>query len=350
MSHRSFKSFGEFLGAVVNVETVPSRDPRLIFEAVTGLGESVGEHGGFLIPTEFASQLWDRTYDSGQFLAMCTRQPVTIGNTLKVPAISEASRADGSRLGGTTFYWAAEAESAQASKPRLAQITLNLNKLFGLTVVTEELMRDAPALVAVLQRVFGLESAHEVEDEIVAGDGVGKPLGVRNAPATVIVDEAVDPSTDAVQGAATVIPENTCEMWRRLWAPSRRHAIWLCNPDIDLELFNFRGGEDGKAPLFSWGGDGRPLLCGRPIIPHESCSPVGQKGDLILMDPSQYLVAERNPEFISSVHVRFLEQEGAFRFTWRIDGQPAWATPVMPKNGSDLVSPYVALGERDGTG
>jgi hypothetical protein len=48
-------------------------------------------------------------------------------------------------------------------------------------------------------------------------------------------------------------------------------------------------------------------------------------------------------EAASSIHVQFVTDETAFRFVYRMDGQPIWDTPVTPFQGSDTVSPFVAL-------
>jgi len=65
-----------------------------------------------------------------------------------------------------------------------------------------------------------------------------------------------------------------------------------------------------------------------------------------LGDFSQYLVAEIPAQFLSSIHVRFLNDEGVFRFRFRVDGQPSWSGPITPKNSSTTESPFVTLAER----
>ena len=83
-----------------------------------------------------------------------------------------------------------------------------------------------------------------------------------------------------------------------------------------------------------------------PLELSEYPAAIGSEGDVILADFSQYLIAEKEPEFVPSLHVRFLFAEAVFRFLWRIDGQSAWASPITPKNSTVTQSPFVTLAER----
>jgi hypothetical protein len=41
--------------------------------------------------------------------------------------------------------------------------------------------------------------------------------------------------------------------------------------------------------------------------------------------------------------VYFVTDETAFRFVYRVDGQPNWNLPLTPKNGGPTLSPFVVL-------
>lgn len=201
-----FESLDELVGAVVRATTfkdVGQRDRRLTMEAVaTGNSEFSGAEGGYVVPDEFAAELWTRVLATGSILARCARQPLTRGNTLNIPAVSEASRADGGRFGGARMFWADEAAPATASRPEFGFLRLHLKKLLGLVFTTDEIVDDGPALAAVLKRMFGLEAAFTIEDAIVDGDGIAKPLGVLRSPALITV------APEAGQAAGTVVAEN----------------------------------------------------------------------------------------------------------------------------------------------
>jgi hypothetical protein len=48
----------------------------------------------------------------------------------------------------------------------------------------------------------------------------------------------------------------------------------------------------------------------------------------------------------TSIHVRFNYDEQVFRFVVRVDGQPILNSPITPANGTNTLSPFVALATR----
>ena len=86
---------------------------------------------------------------------------------------------------------------------------------------------------------------------------------------------------------------------------------------------------------------------GRPVIEIEQADTVGDQGDIMLLDLSQYLMIEKGGlEAAQSIHVRFLYGENTFRFILRADGQPIWNSPLTLFNSSTTVSPFVLLDAR----
>ena len=82
---------------------------------------------------------------------------------------------------------------------------------------------------------------------------------------------------------------------------------------------------------------GRVQHAGRySALMSEYCAAPGTVGDLILADFSRYVVAMRE-ELRSevSIHVRFLENEQAFRFIMRVNGQTIDRSPVSPLTGAN---------------
>ena len=88
-------------------------------------------------------------------------------------------------------------------------------------------------------------------------------------------------------------------------------------------------------------------LLGRPIVPIEYCATLGTVGDVILADLSQYVMIEKGGlQAETSIHVQFLTDETAYRFVYRVDGQPAWKDALTPFKGNSTLSPFVALATR----
>jgi HK97 family phage major capsid protein len=73
---------------------------------------------------------------------------------------------------------------------------------------------------------------------------------------------------------------------------------------------------------------------------------VGTIGDIVLADLSKYVIFERPLDVQLSMDVRFIHDEGIFRFTYRVDGQPVLKSAITPKNGGASKSAFVALATR----
>jgi HK97 family phage major capsid protein len=343
-----FRSFGEQMMAVYRAACPNGRvDSRLTTRAATGLSESVPSDGGFLVQQDFVSELLKRAYNTGVIASKCRKIPLsTNSNGLKINAINETSRANGSRWGGIQTYWENEADQLIGSRPKFRVMDLSLKKLTGLCYVTDELLTDAAALESVLMQGFAEEFGFKIDDAIINGNGAGQPLGILNSGALVKV------AKETGQAAKTITVENIVKMWSRMWGRSRQNAVWLINQDVEPMLYtlSLKIG-DGCVPVYmpANGLAGKPYstLFGRPVIPIEQCSSLGTLGDIILADFSQYLLIDKGGiNAASSIHVRFLYDESVFRFIYRVDGQPIWDKALTPYKGSSSLSPFVALADR----
>ena len=345
-----FDSFGDFLMAVRQAEVRGGNvDPRLYeVRAATGMGEAVPADGGFLVQTDFSAQLLTRAYETGVLVSKVTRMPLS-GNSdsIKVNAIDETSRATGSRWGGVQVYWKDEGSAATNKKPKFRQIKLEVNKLIGLCYATDELVADAAALESVIMQAFGEEFGFVLDDAIMNGDGAGKPLGILNGGGLVTV------AKETGQAATTLVAENIENMYARMWGRSKRNGVWFINTDVWPQLFrlNHAIGTSGVPVFMPPGGiSNSPFgsLFGRPIQDLEQCQTLGTKGDIYFADLSQYVLADKGAmQTASSMHVKFIEDEMTFRFTYRVDGQPIWNSPLTPYKGTaNTLSPFITLAAR----
>lgn len=353
---QKFPSLGAQLQAVRDAYEKGMVDPRLYKMAVndsgivlkaTGLSEGVPAEGGFLIQAEFVPKLLARVYETGVLVAKVDRQKVGANsNGMVYPADAETSRADGSRAGGIQMYWAAEAGTKIASLPQFRRVSLELKKLIGLCYVTDELLQDATGLEAYINKKFAEEMGFKLDDAIVNGTGAGQPIGILTSPCLVTV------AKEGGQAAATVVSANIIKMRARLWAKSRKNSAWLINQDIEpqLHMLNLAVGT-GVIPVYmpmnGLSSEPYDTLYGRPVIPIEQCATLGAVGDIIYADLSQYLMIDKGEmQGASSIHVKFVYDETAFRFVYRCDGQPWWNSALTPYKGTNTQSPFVALALR----
>lgn len=332
-------TFAEMIQAVVALGRNGHFDERLRRSAAaSGISEGGASAGGFLVPADATQRIWTRAYNTSRIIARCSKQPVTRSSGVIIPIVDESSRADGARSGSMRMYWVDEGEAPSASRPKLGGFQLIPRKLLGVVYATDELVQDVPGLAEFLERELAREAAFAIEDRIINGTGASSVAGILNSGALIVV------AKEAAQASLSVTYNNLATMSKRLWAPSHRSAIWLMGNDAYGEILNLvtPGGDD----VITTGADGAEYMFGMPIELTEYTPPLGQKGDIMLCDLGQYLLAEAGGQVDSSIHVQFVTDETAFRFRTRADGHPGWSAPVVPKNSTNTQSPFIALAAR----
>ncbi len=340
-----FDSFGEQLQSIRYAAQAGQRiDERLLgIQAASGGSEGVSSDGGFLVQKDFSQEIFRNAHDTGQLLQRVRRIPISAGsNGLRIPRVDETSRVAGSRYGGVRSYWVDEGVAPTATKPTFDRMELELRKLATLAYVTDELLADAVALEAIYSEAFQEEIVFGTEEAIYNGNGVGKPHGLLQSAA--LVSQAKETS----QTAATVNITNVTKMYGRMPARLRQDAVWLVNQEVESQLWTMTL---ANQPMFipAGGVTDAPLarLLGRPVVPIEYCEALGTLGDIMLVNLSQYIMIDKGaPQSASSMHVKFVEDEMAFRMTYRVDGDTAWKSAVTPNKGSATQSPYIALATR----
>lgn len=350
-----FNSFGQFLMSVRacaggnwhNHDLMKSWIGSMRKALPTGLNETVGADGGYLVPPEYAQQLLMRTYEN-DLLSRTVMFPLTTSNSIKIPAINETSRADGSRFGGVQAFWRSEAGSGTETKPGLAQVSLTVDSLTLLIRATQELLDDASAigLETYMNLVAPQELSFKIGDAIVNGDGETKPTGIMKSPSKVPQDK------ETGQAAKTIVAANILKMWMRLHVSCRANAVWLIDQSIEPQLAQMTIGTAG-AQLVQYmppgGLSATPYatLLGKPVIPVEFCQNLGTEGDIILCDLGTYITATKGGlQTASSIHVYFESNELVYRFIHRIDGKSWWFNPLTPKSGAPSQTNIVTLATR----
>jgi len=345
-SNEKFNNFGEQLRAVAEAARPGgSFDNRLMVKnAASGMNESVPSDGGFLVQQDFIATLLQETYKTGKLASKCNKLPLsTNANGTKINGVDETSRATGSRFGGVQAFWEGEADQFTGSKPKFRQIELNLRKLTGLCYATDEMLQDSQQLEAFITKTFSSEFGWLIDDALINGNGVGKPLGILQSGSLVTI------AKENGQAAKTILAENIIKMYARC---ASEMAEWYINKDTIPQLFTMSlAVGTGGAPIFMPAGglSGKPYntLLGLPVNPMEQCKTLGTKGDIILADFGDYMFIDKGGiNTAISIHVRFIYDESCFRFTYRADGQPVRSTPLTPANGSDTTSSFVALDTR----
>jgi HK97 family phage major capsid protein len=346
-----FRSFGDF---AISVKAASRQggyvDPRLVMNAPTTYSsEGAGEDGGYAVPPDFRTEIWQKITGESSLLGRTDQNP-TSKNTMVFPA-DETSPWD--TTSGVQAYFESEAGQMSQSKINLVPKSIRLGKLTALIPVTEELLEDAPGLEGYLKKKVGIKFDFKINLKIIQGTGAGEPWGILKHGSLVSVTK------ESGQAADTIVAENIMNMWSRLYAPCRQNAVWLTNQDIEPQLWGMQlkvkdasGNVVGGTPIYMPPGglSGSPYatIFNRPVIPTQACETLGDKGDIILVDLSQYLTATKSGGIRAdvSMHLWFDYAVMAYRFILRIAGQPWWEKYITPRDGANYLSWAVTLDER----
>lgn len=348
---KATKSFGDWLLAVkrrdvTRLERVYKsayQDGGADGASTKDLSGSSGASGGYLVPTEYEPML-EKIAAEAAIVEPRARQIRMSGSTKLVPMLRQtanpgANDGDSAFFGGVSFVWNAEGAdiSTDKSDPVFDMVEMIARKLTGLTVASNEIVEDATSLESDLLRLFGEGLAHARDFFYLRGNGVGRPLGVLNAPARY---------TQSRQASGNSIEiEDVAKMLSRLTPMSIRNAVWVANPIAIQDIVTLKLGD---TPV--WQPDARVeiggTLMGRPLLFSEYLPVLGSVGDLILCDFQFYGVATRRGITIAaSEHARFDTDQITWRVTYRGDGKPLLDAPVKLADGSNTqVSPFVVLG------
>jgi len=350
-----FQNLGEWANAVArsNRPGAPQFDQRLNTERRAdpdGAVEGIDSEGGFSVPPDARREINELVRGEDSLLARCDEINIA-SNRLTIPTDETTPWG----TAGIRAYWDSEQSQATQSKPALQEVGITLHKLRALAPVTDELLEDNSAMASYLQRKAPEVIVYKLNEAIVQGTGAGQPLGILNAGATVSVTKV------GSQVADTLVGLNVIDMWSRMYAPARRNAVWLANQSIEPQLLTLMaaGKLNTGAADTGWGqilyqpagglsGSQFSTLFGRPIIYTQACNELGDKGDLIAADLTQYLAAVKTGGIrqSSSIHLWFDWDVTAFKFVIRVGGSPWLSAAISPRDGSSTLSPFVTLDAR----
>jgi HK97 family phage major capsid protein len=342
---RGFADHRDYLGSVMRAGMGMGVDERLKPLATQGTDEqqtASNPYGGYLVPHGVAPGILSvgGAVGGDPITPRCTPVPMTS------PSVSFNARVDKNHAtsvtGGFRVYRRPETVDGTSSRTEFEQVTLRANGEFGVAFASEEIITDSPSsFIAIIQAGYRDEYAAASMREHISGTGVGERQGLLNSGC--LIEVAADPEQDA----DTITVTNIDNMAMRSWRYSQ--SVYMANHGTRAQL---RGlvrnvGTGGvPVPYFTTNPDGQEYLDGRPIFFTEFCTALGNVGDLINADFSQYLEGTYESEqYAESIHVRFLANERTFRFYRRNDGQWWWRAALTPANGPTL-SPVVVLAAR----
>lgn len=333
-----FKNAKDFFGAVRNIAN-GKVDERL----TNAQYEKYGEDGGFLIPPDFNTAIMEKIGGDESLLSRTTQYTTSSNNLYLIRDESQPFN----NTGHVKAYWNPEGGEYTSSKQAIESENIRLHKLTALVRVTEEMSEDASAMESHIRAKAPEAINYKLNNAIISGDGVGKPLGYLNSGFKYQV------AAEGGQSADTVIFENIVNMYSRQMRPDR--AVWLINPAVMPQLRKMAFVDGAASPVPAYmppsGLAGAPYgtLMGRPIFPMMSgVKALGDEGDISFIDFSYYTTAVKGAGVREdmSTHVFWLEDIKAFKFSFRVGGQCLFTKPATTENGDYKMSGIVTLADR----
>ncbi len=340
-ARREFENIGQFMHAV----RFRPNDQRLTFVESIGTsedGETSAEmrmdsdpQGGFMVPQQFRETIMSV---SPQESLVRPRANVIPAGTppdagITMPVLDQSGSAPGNVFGGMTFNWIEESGDKPETSAELGTVSLVPKEIAGHVTVTDKLLRNWQAASSFLENLMRGGIAAAEDYAFLRGDGVAKPLGILNAPATKFINRVTANQivyADLVKMVSVLLMRGGSPVWS---APQSILPQIATLKDESGRLIWVANARDGFAGT----------LLGYPLRFNNRAPGLGNKGDLLLADFSNYLIKDGSGPFVAaSEHVKFLQNKTVIKIFWNVDGAPWMHAPFKEENGYE-VSPFIGL-------
>jgi HK97 family phage major capsid protein len=306
-----------------------------------GMSEGDNQAGGFLVPNELAETVHNVSVGQELVLPRCNVIRMS-GASIEVPAFA-ISDMSSSLFGGFTASWTGETGTMTDANPTTRSMNFVAKKLTGFVRLSNELFEDIGRRSNDLLNVIGQGLSWYRDKYLLTGDGVGKPLGIKNSPCAIEIPK------ETGQAADTIVYENLVKMLSRMHPAGVNRCVWVCHPSCLPQLLSLSislGTGGSHIPVLT-ATSGKYECLTRPLVLSEHMSVVGDVFDIALIDFSQYAVALRSDLHMNmSAHTYFNTDELAIRLISRFDGQSLWDQAMTLPDGVTTVSPVVTLAAR----
>lgn len=353
-----FGSYDEWAQSMTNFLVKQRPDPRLqiwndvgdnaipLFNEQKQMVENVGASGGFLVPVEQSNEIMAVVNDlaivrpRATIIRMRRRQ---YNRTVLDQTGTTAGQPHW--FGGMIAYWGEEAAEKTITTAKWREVSLVVKKLYGYTRASDELVDDAViSLSDYLQSSTGMGGliAWMEDYAFLQGTGVGQPMGVITAGATITVNRQ-----QAGPGVDPVTYTDLTEMLEKHMETS--NSVWVAS--ISLKGTLMRMTYPTGNPSLVWqpsAREGMPdTILGRPVIWTEKVPLSGSAGDIGLYDFSHYWIGDRQAMTFASTNAEYFKyDQTSYRMVHRVDGRPWMNTPFTLQDGTSTISPFVILGAK----
>jgi len=303
--------------------------------------EGTGTAGGMSVPDPLAAQWLDESLQNEIIRPRATVWPMT-SSTRTVPGWDGKDQSGGLLYGGFAMEFLAENAEGTAQDGKLRSITFKAHKGAIFCNISNELREDGQGFESQLEMAMKKSISLGLDYHFINGTGAGMPQGILQNPAKIEV------AKESGQSADTVIFENAVNMFARMYPAGRSKAVWLANETTIPQLLTMSiaiGTGGSRVEVFKES-NGQFTLLGRPLIFTPNLPVLGDAGDLVFVDLSQYAIGLRKDLRLEKSNIPgWTNDLMSYRVIVRVDGMGTWNTYISPRNG-DSLSWCVTLAER----
>ncbi len=303
--------------------------------------ESAGIYGGFTVPPDFNMSI-ATSYEEECFLYPRATVVPMLSKTTQLPRVNaETAQSAGVPpwWGGMAFAWGTGGTGTiTATNPTLAQNELTAHSLIGTVTASMNMAEDyGVAGNDFLFNMFARGAAYNEEYAFLNGLGGSQdqPMGIIKSPSFIKVTRA---------GAGHIAQADVALMTAAMTPRGWMHGIWACSPSAIGDLVKITGYIPNQSGFETLGISAIGSLFGRPVFVTDKLPILGTSGDLIFIDPTQYIIGDRAELVVQiSDEKLFTTYQRVYRIWRRVDGQPLFSTFITGTDGSSKISPFVGI-------
>lgn len=143
------------------IKAIYHKDQPALQQFKALMNEGTGSAGGFIVPEEFAAEVFRVVEDFGLVPKLARKFPMN-SDTLNVPRLSAS----------VSVYWPGEGTAGTPAQPTFEQVVLKAQTLIGLTPMSNELLADANvSVIDLLTQLFAEAIAGELDNQGLNGTG-----------------------------------------------------------------------------------------------------------------------------------------------------------------------------------
>ncbi len=300
--------------------------------------ESSGIYGGYTVPPDFSLAI-ATSYEEECFLYPRATVIPMLSRTTQLPRMNaETAQSAGTApwWGGMAIAWGSDATGT--INPTLEQNELTARNLIATVNASNNLAEDiGPGGDEFLFNMFARCAAYAEEYAFLNGLGGSQhqPLGILKAQAFKTVTRA---------GSGHIAVADTKAMAAAMTPRGWMHAIWACNPSALPDVFGLTGFIPNQAGYETYGISAAGSIYGRPLFITDKLPLLGTSGDLIFIDPTEYVIGDRAELIVQiSDEKLFTNYQRVYRIWRRVDGQPLFSKSITLTDGTTTASPFVGI-------